>query len=36
MGASLVLTKGVAVAVSFMINWLLRRFLVFPAQAAAA
>lgn len=35
MGANLVLTKGVAVALSFTVNWLLRRFLVFPAQAVA-
>lgn len=35
MGANLVLTKATAVAVSFTINWLLRRFLVFPPQVAA-
>jgi putative flippase GtrA len=36
MGANLVLTKGIAVAVSFTVNWLLRRFLVFPSHAFAA
>jgi hypothetical protein len=34
-GVNLVLTKGVAVAVSFTINWLLRRFFVFPLQEHA-
>ena len=36
MGMNLVLTKGTAVVVSFTINWLLRRFLVFPPQVSVA
>jgi putative flippase GtrA len=36
MGASLVLTKGIAVAVSFTITWLIRRSVVFRPQAIAA
>jgi putative flippase GtrA len=35
-GANLALTKGVAVAVSFTANWLIRRWLVFRPHAAAA
>jgi len=35
-GASLVLTKAVAVAVSFVVNWLIRRWVVFRPQVVAA
>ena len=35
-GVSLVLTKGVAVGLSFSANWLLRRRLVFRPQVSAA
>lgn len=34
MAANLILTKAVAVAVSFTANWLIRRWLVFRPQAA--
>jgi putative flippase GtrA len=36
MGVNLVLTKGIAVALSFTTNWLLRRRIVFRPQRLAA